>query len=654
MFQYIVPGLAKLGTKVKKTLSSNKAQPKTDYQNPYYNPYKDVYGIYKAGNEWQSTEDENRRKEIQNNAKKYYDSLRNAGYAETADKLENSGSDARLGMVKQFGKIGKSPIRDRFYALGEQYGLSRDDIDKNLSYDNDTGEVTFYGQKLSKPFSVVDGRAYYDNDTLEKTFSDAMNKTGKINTFAAYNKDLTDSSDFYRRSGNFVLDEYQNNKKADEKNAKYSRKLLDEYRSELNKNPFTSSEARAIYNIYGAKGDIAAGDATASSAAQNSGNVDSFAEANARRQQLAFTNAANEAILNNVYQKLNALSGQMDNVRSDDRYYSQNRWNGMSAAADSARASADGLRINAQNRFTNNETKRLNDIDIAAKQQEIESKRREEDRLDSETAGFLTGNLKYSDNPYFKNGKLINPDLPYSEIYTSAKENGDNKTAKWAAEAASYKTTNVDGYEQYAQKVYELLGRDVPGAKQTETGREFDKTDATNNAQIRAGVEVSRAQAAATQAAAEADAQAKMYSSDADYASTKYKTDKEYELGMYKTDADNNTDIKVAEMKNSGNGSSSKNTSSKTSSGESMSSKVNSIIKNFNSWTDSTYGEDEYKITSNGAYGYTVPQAVQEKFVKDIADDSSLSTEQKAYIFDLFNIPSGVIDIVNTDAHYRR
>lgn len=55
---------------------------------------------------------------------------------------------------------------------------------------------------------------------------------------------------------------------------------------------------QTILDSYGIAGDAASNDASASGAAANSGNLDSYAAANARRQELAYKNAAHSAALN--------------------------------------------------------------------------------------------------------------------------------------------------------------------------------------------------------------------------------------------------------------------------------------------------------------------------------------------------------------------
>lgn len=54
-----------------------------------------------------------------------------------------------------------------------------------------------------------------------------------------------------------------------------------------NYNPYTSDIGKAIANSYKEQGGLAARDAASDSAASNGGNLDSYAAANANRQQLA-------------------------------------------------------------------------------------------------------------------------------------------------------------------------------------------------------------------------------------------------------------------------------------------------------------------------------------------------------------------------------
>ena len=78
-------------------------------------------------------------------------------------------------------------------------------------------------------------------------------------------------------------------------------------------NPYETDVAKSIMQYYNAQGGKAANGVTAEGIAQNAGNIDSYAAANALRQQLDFTNAGNQAVLN----QYNAQSGKMlDTLRA--------------------------------------------------------------------------------------------------------------------------------------------------------------------------------------------------------------------------------------------------------------------------------------------------------------------------------------------------
>lgn len=76
--------------------------------------------------------------------------------------------------------------------------------------------------------------------------------------------------------------------------SKYNTLFEDLRTGDYTKEPYYQT----ILDSYGIKGDAVANDASASGAAANSGNLDSYAAANAQRQQLAFKNAAQSAALN--------------------------------------------------------------------------------------------------------------------------------------------------------------------------------------------------------------------------------------------------------------------------------------------------------------------------------------------------------------------
>ena len=76
--------------------------------------------------------------------------------------------------------------------------------------------------------------------------------------------------------------------------SKYNTLFEDLRTGDYTKEPYYQT----ILDSYGIKGDAAANDASASGAAANGGNLDSYAAANAKRQELAYKNAAESAALN--------------------------------------------------------------------------------------------------------------------------------------------------------------------------------------------------------------------------------------------------------------------------------------------------------------------------------------------------------------------
>ena len=115
----------------------------------------------------------------------------------------------------------------------------------------------------------------------------------------------------------------------------YNNELTKNYNEYKNTNPFETAFAKSIRNDYQARGYQAMNNTYADSAAINGGNVDSFATANALRQQLDFTNQATDKILSehenkqkNIMDYLNEMKknaegyyGKADNLATVDRNF---------------------------------------------------------------------------------------------------------------------------------------------------------------------------------------------------------------------------------------------------------------------------------------------------------------------------------------------
>lgn len=638
-----------------------------------YNPYSDIMSIYKSGNDWQETEKkrkdleakirkmkglgvvddmgqtaalQKKQQEIANNAQKYYQSLSDNGYSQMANRLSTADSQTRLNLANKSITTGKSPIRNAFYSLGKQYNLSPSDIDNNLKYDNDTGDITFYGQKIARPSSVVDGTAYYDNDVINSTFANTMKNIGKTKSdeYLA-GQDLSDSSEYYKRAADNSQKMYDQNISMDNKDIKGINRRTDEYISALNGDIFTSSEANALYRIYGAKGDDAAYGAVADSAATNSGNIDSFAQANAKRQQLAFKNAASEAIMNNFYNKMNLWGNNISSTNSALQGYSQNRWGGMANVSNATLAAASGLAGNSNIRTTNRNDVAKTDADIRSSDNTNYINRT--NALSSIT-GYVPNEALDRENPYLNSdGSVKNLSQDYAalsaQLNQKAKEASDPEAkaellrAAVQADRAGQIKSNMPEYSQYA------VGRTGNRRVQTESARQFDVTDATTNNQINAGL-------TATLGQAQAGTDQMRMKTDSDYRIAKEAN----ETALATNAKDNATALELKKLSQD-EISGAAIGSAKTADGKTMSTKVNEIVNNFNNYATATYGKGNY-ITSAGTSGYNVNSAYREMFVKNIAEDNTLSVDQKQYIFELFNIPNEVIATVLHDSasHYTK
>lgn len=194
-----------------------------------------------------------------------------------------------------------------------------------------------------------------------------------------------------------------------------------------NHNPYESDIGKAIMEKYQYQGKTASDNAVASGGASNGGNIDSYASANANRQQLAFTNAGNQAILNDF----NARIGNAKDILKNLGVYQQNQDKGMQTT------------INQQ--------------------QTEEQRKFDNDVKTSEVTGYVPESMNYSNNPFFnKDGTLINPDTTdYSQIITNArnklKTTTDSSekanleaTIKYATQARAYKILNMPKYNKWA------------------------------------------------------------------------------------------------------------------------------------------------------------------------------------------------------------
>lgn len=238
-----------------------------------YNPYNDVKNIVNQKgtyNERRYGTAKGDYKQAADNAVQYYESLKSNGDSSLADELNNASYEKALEIMSRYSpdasSISTTPVTD---SIGEKASSYLNSIKDQISPSTNTN--TALGTANGAVGSLVN-----------QYFTDA----NSVNT---QNSKLQNSIYDYANAQSGRYDSLNN----------YN----------LNTNPYTSDIGKSIMSNYHLKGYDASQDATANVAGNNGGNIDSYAAANANRQQLAFTNAGNEAVLNDFNSRVaNSLS----------------------------------------------------------------------------------------------------------------------------------------------------------------------------------------------------------------------------------------------------------------------------------------------------------------------------------------------------------
>ena len=353
-----------------------------------------------------------------------YDWLKSNGYAGVADTL----SKQNYAQAAQSAKSGKVGVRNYLEKLGATYGMDSGKVGSLLNYNNDTGEVSVGGVNLGVP-TEIGGTTYAKSDDLDSAWSKAMKKLGySQNPDIQYGKATSDTLDYISENRDLTKkfhDEYLQRSDA-----------LDD--ATLNKNPWDTEWGKAIMGQYNFNGNNAAKNELAGRAASNGGNIDSYAAANAQRQQLAYTNAGNAAVLENWMQRLGVLGENLDRLKGEQD-------NKLSHLENSVTQNMQA----AQMIFDNNETKKNNQVDNLVKQADV--------------TGYIPREWNYANNQYFNSdGTLAKPDTDYMAIINTATEKLKNtnlsdsersaweKTLRDASAARNYKINQL-GYSDNGQ-----------------------------------------------------------------------------------------------------------------------------------------------------------------------------------------------------------
>lgn len=271
-----------------------------------------------------------------------------------------------------------------------------------------------------------------------------------------------------------------------------------------NYNPYESEIGKSIMEDYKFKGKTASDNAVASGGASNGGNIDSYAAANANRQRLAFTNAGKQAVLNDFNTRIQNAKDILTNLG----VYQQNQDKGMQTTIEQQQ--------NEEQRVFDNEQTAMNN-DVARKQ------------TISEVTGYAPDEWVTANNIFLDDNGKLKPEyenVDFKAIMATAKDENVRKQASVARAVKIF--SNYEKYGQHDDGDYTL-----PGAQQTEAGRQFDTTANLTKDEIDAGLEKTYAQTATEKYIADNSLAGNKYASDKALEGDKYKADKALEAEAY-------------------------------------------------------------------------------------------------------------------------
>lgn len=219
----------------------------------------------------------------------YYESLRAAGRSDIADYLSGSNTPQALEYLRSIGIELDPDQQDLNAIVNTLLTQPSQSLDMNAVWQQ-SQPILDYISGITKPDAQTQAANQQAMDNMNTLFSTIMGNNQQIGQDSA--------------ALNELIKQYMG-----EQTARYD----DLYNWLKNENFYESDTAKSIMDYYNAMGGKAADEATAEGIAQNAGNIDSYAAANALRQQLDFTNAGNAAVLN----QYNAQAGNMlDTLRA--------------------------------------------------------------------------------------------------------------------------------------------------------------------------------------------------------------------------------------------------------------------------------------------------------------------------------------------------
>ena len=442
-----------------------------------YNPYSDIKSIYDLKGQWDEANkagDATKKNQIAATAQAYYDNLKNNDYGGVAQALSASNYQQSKTILDKYSptpaqtttSIAKQIANTHNpYAETEKVRSEIENVyNAKVGWDNATTdeERKKYNEIANAARSKLESYGYGDiANQISATGADSQAAKKVLERYASAPAQTTDASDtelitkHNNEVGNKInqLWGIQTNDRATMAD-KYNKLEETAY-----SNPFTTDEAKAILGKYSLAGMQARDNATASGGASNGGNIDSYAAANAMRQQSALINQGQMTVLEAHNNKINNVKG----ILSDLGVYQQNQDKGMQNTIGLQQGESQRLFENNESReqrlFENSETSKNNEMDNWVKEASI--------------TGKTPLGLSNKNNPYLNSDGTIKEqykDIDFSAVMAKAKASGDTATYEAAAVARFYKIMGNYGlYGKYDDGNYK-----APVQQQTEEGRQAD------------------------------------------------------------------------------------------------------------------------------------------------------------------------------------
>lgn len=268
-----------------------------------YNPYNDYRKIVGYKGDWHNAQSFGQDpSQFYQAAMPYYQSLIDNGYEDLANELSNSNYTQAKGLRDKYGLK-----EDAQYNLDQTYNDMTGFTPDNMVHRNDAS--------IDRLLDMASGASGMANEAYNAAMGIANGTTpitpnaatqNLLDAYAAAD-DRLNGAIRYDDNGNVISG-------LNTEHYNIGRNQLDYYNNfDVTKQPYYEG----IMAQYKLGGQNAADNAYANGAANNSGNIDSYAAANANRQQLAYTTAGQQAALAAAQQNANNWNALYSQMSSD-------------------------------------------------------------------------------------------------------------------------------------------------------------------------------------------------------------------------------------------------------------------------------------------------------------------------------------------------